>query len=783
MLKQIGKYTISERIGRGTYSRVYRAVDPQGRPVAIKVSTTRTELEHLNEFQKDLVAAASVLHPNLVAVHDLGFEDDFPYLVMELVDGQDLDKLLKSDAAPSLAERIRVMQQIGGALQSAHERGVYHLDLRPSKIMLAEGGTAKLLDLGLGRLSFDPARVTENGYLLGAPFYMSPERLTAIDTANERCDIWSFGVTFHEWISGRHPFYDDDGERMIGNIMDADPAELSDVPAPLQEAILRALEKDPADRYQNFGDLLADLKPLVSDLRREESDALMAEALKQTDSGRWHEARRIARKMRDLDPKQSPSSQLFGFSEQEAEQTRPVAPVVASPVQPFSAAASVSASTATAVETPEPEPPPVERPAPVVAAAAEIFTAEAITATDPAPQSAAPALPLPRPQRPERTPPKIPTIGVRNASPAAAENGSAATARVRPATAAPVSNGVHVAAATAEAASLSGPALVREMEPGLRAEPTRSRPPSNPLAAAAPPAPTIVPVQSTVRILEMEEPRGFPWVKIFSFSVPALLMIGLLLFFLRPASKFLQFSTSSEEAKQISPASRVIKGDRNDSSDNSTPELSSTGQPAVLTTVPVVNGQPGATGAVPSSGDPLDGAAPTAPRTFDPKSLVIAKPPTPNRRRNNGEIVGVAAPSLGGNNAEVPETGPLTAALNVPPPPSPSPAAVSPTPAAATQTSESHTGGGFVQPVLMHTVQPTYPPNALQTKTQGTVRFQATIAKDGSVKNLQLLSGDPLLNLAAKQAVLQWKYQPAMLNGQPIEVTQAIVVKFNLNAQ
>ena len=83
----------------------------------------------------------------------------------------------------------------------------------------------------------------------------------------------------------------------------------------------------------------------------------------------------------------------------------------------------------------------------------------------------------------------------------------------------------------------------------------------------------------------------------------------------------------------------------------------------------------------------------------------------------------------------------------------------------------------------MHTVQPTYPPNALQTKTQGTVRFQATIAKDGSVKNLQLLSGDPLLNLAAKQAVLQWKYQPAMLNGQPIEVTQAIVVKFNLNAQ
>jgi len=81
----------------------------------------------------------------------------------------------------------------------------------------------------------------------------------------------------------------------------------------------------------------------------------------------------------------------------------------------------------------------------------------------------------------------------------------------------------------------------------------------------------------------------------------------------------------------------------------------------------------------------------------------------------------------------------------------------------------------------VHTVQPIYPPAAVQRKAQGTVRFQATIAKDGSVKNVQLLSGDPLLNVAARQAVLQWKYRPAMLNGEPIEVTQAIVVNFNLN--
>ena len=83
----------------------------------------------------------------------------------------------------------------------------------------------------------------------------------------------------------------------------------------------------------------------------------------------------------------------------------------------------------------------------------------------------------------------------------------------------------------------------------------------------------------------------------------------------------------------------------------------------------------------------------------------------------------------------------------------------------------------------MHSIPPIYPPSAVQKKTQGVVRFQATIATDGSVKDLQLLSGDPLLDGAARQAVLQWKYKPALLNGQPVEVTQGIVVKFNLNQQ
>ncbi len=818
MLKQIGKYTISERIGRGTYSRVYRAIDAQGRSVAIKVSTTQTQPGHLDEFQKDLVQAASVLHPNLVAVHDLGFEDEFPYLVMELVEGHDLDKLLKGNAAPSLAERIRVMQQAGSALKAAHERGVFHLDVRPSKIMLADSGEAKLLGLGLGRLSFDPARVTEHGYLVGAPFYMSPERLTAIDTANERCDIWSFGVTSYEWISGHHPFYDDDGDRMIGNIMDAVPADLLQVPAQLNHTILRAIEKDPHDRYHSFAELLADLQPLVSDLKREESDALMAEALKQSDSGRWHEARRIARQMRDLDPKQGPGSQIFGIGEQELEKERTVERVGLAAAQPLAeaiaAAASVAAASA-AASTPEPAPilPPQPLPAPTV-------TQRAQTATPP-PQPFAGNVPAssgqplgqtsgqpPVQQRPERTAPKIPPMGVRNgpAVSSAVENRSPATARALQQSSPAPSNGARAAATVAAASSVSAaaarPAAARGVDTAaktepVRPEPTRTRPPATPRRSTPAPQPAPAP-QQTVRILEMDEPSRFPWARILGFAIPLLLIAGALFFVLSPGGRLTKASSSSEEAKEVTRAGRVIKGD--DSASSSSPSESG---PVTEITPPATTGGtlPVQAGGTPVPPDQANPANPEAPKAFDPKTLAPAKGPVPLRRRGNAPLNGIAPPPLTGNSEGTETAGLPMMAMNTPPPPAPAPVVPpptpAPTPAAATvpakstppavqsveaaRESANHVGGSFQPPVLIHQVSPIYPPAAFQRKATGTVRFQATVAKDGSLKNVQLLSGDPLLNVAARQAVLQWKYRPAMLNGDPIEVTQGIVVNFTLS--
>jgi TonB family protein len=630
--------------------------------------------------------------------------------------------------------------------------------------MIAADGEAKLLDLGLGRLSYDPARVTESGYLVGAPFYMSPERLTAIETANESCDIWSFGVTFYEWICGYHPFYDDDGDRMIGNIIDAVPADLADVPAHLNQTILRALEKDPSQRYRSFGELLADLQPLISDLKREESEALMAEALKQTDSGRRHEARRIARQLRDMDQPQAPVSQIFGISEPEletqrfAERSRPAAMApVTSVAQPLVAAATVgSAALAAAVDTPEPAP---------LADMQDLATAKA-------------------PPRPERTAPKIPTIGTRNGSTTNGENGSA--------------TGMHppMAAAAAVASSLTAagaePAVVHEMDTSPRSDAasTEAIPNdsnhgrTNARRSAAQPA--AAPPQQTVRILEMGEPNGFPWVKLLAFAVPALLMIGALALFLQPTSKLK--SVSSQDAKEISRNGRVIKSDVAKRSDHGMPPSI---DPVTTTPAPATATRADGT---PVGQDPLD---PEAPRIFDPKSLTGVKSPAPPRRREKGPLAGIVTPSLaaaaGSDGTYTPG---LPLAVNAPPPPAAPvvtpPPAVTKTDQPALTPSESRgvesiretanqSGGQFSQAVLMHTVQPVYPPAAVQRKEQGTVRFQATIAKDGSVKNIQLLSGNPLLNVAARRAVSQWRFRPAMLNGKPIEVTQSIVVNFNLS--
>jgi TonB family protein len=487
---------------------------------------------------------------------------------------------------------------------------------------------------------------------------MSPERLTAVETADAQCDIWSFGVTFHEWISGRHPFFHEDGNRMIGNIMDNAPADLAGVTGSLHRLIRQTLEKDPGSRYRNFAELIADLKPIARELQRDESDAMLAEALKQTDSGQWYEARRIAREMRADKPAKPAASQFFGVPQPGAETDQIPEPTGIPVNPPLAAAAAVGASSG---------------PRPIVE-------------TPPAP------VPVP-------------------------------------------------------------PPTLRESKPEFN--------PAKPLFEdGGSQLPVPIP-RPTVRILAAEESSGFPLGKVAAFAVAAMLVAGVLLFLWGPYSGVVGKGELSAEAKAINPPGNVVKANRD-----------------------VADVSPATTALD-------DDSALAQPRPFDPKSLTASKsiPTLPVRLRPNTTAT-LKPPPLS-QSTLIGDLVVWPGAVKAPPPPAPAPAALvvnnppaekpRPQSAEAAQAAAVRVGGSFSQPVLVHSVPPAYPPSALERKAQGVVRFEATITKDGSVANLQVVSGDPLLDVAAKNAVLQWKYQPALLNGEPVEVTQSIVVKFNLS--
>ena len=278
---KLGPYEIQAAIGAGGMGEVYRARDTRlAREVAIKVlpETFARDPERLRRFEHEARLVSTVNHPNIVAVHDVGAQDSFHYLVSELLEGETLRQKM-ANGAMSQRRVTEYATEIARGLAAAHEKGVVHRDLKPDNIFVTKDNRVKILDFGLAKQNVMEAAAsshtatmtgpshTEPGVVMGTAGYMSPEQVRG-EVVDHRSDIFSFGAILYEMISGKRAFKGDTGIETMNAILKEDPPELSEsglnvMPA-LERIVHHCLEKEPGLRFQSARDLCFDLENLSS---------------------------------------------------------------------------------------------------------------------------------------------------------------------------------------------------------------------------------------------------------------------------------------------------------------------------------------------------------------------------------------------------------------------------------------------------------------------------------------------------------------------------------------
>ena len=266
---RIGRYEIMSRIGTGGMGTVYKAQDTQlNRPVAIKfLSPDIADESARRRFQQEAKMASALNHPHILTVHEAGEVDGQQYLVTEFVDGGTLEDWSRAEQR-SRRQIIDLLVGVGDGLAAAHAAGILHRDIKPGNILVATNGYAKLADFGLAKLdehaNSDGARTmtaqTRPGTIVGTLAYMSPEQASG-KLLDARSDIFSFGVVLYELLAQRRPFRGATDLEILQTIIHGIPEPLdAAVPFELRLVAEKALEKDPAERYQTMRDLVVDLK-------------------------------------------------------------------------------------------------------------------------------------------------------------------------------------------------------------------------------------------------------------------------------------------------------------------------------------------------------------------------------------------------------------------------------------------------------------------------------------------------------------------------------------------
>lgn len=262
----LDRYEIVQELGTGSMGIIYRARDKSlDRFVAVKVMRPEFQLDNetLERFRREARACAQLQHPNIVTVYDLAEGDGgVTYIIMELLEGTDLRTAMRKKIPLPVSLKVELMAQICDGLAHAHKHGIVHRDIKPTNLFLHLRNRAKILDFGVARLT--SSNLTRTGKILGTPNYMAPEQITGLK-CDFRSDLFSTAIVAFELVAGSHPFQAPFIPKRIAN---DEPDRLRDVdprlPPQLEQALERALAKDPAERFTTAEEFAAALREVLS---------------------------------------------------------------------------------------------------------------------------------------------------------------------------------------------------------------------------------------------------------------------------------------------------------------------------------------------------------------------------------------------------------------------------------------------------------------------------------------------------------------------------------------
>jgi tetratricopeptide (TPR) repeat protein/predicted Ser/Thr protein kinase len=263
---RFGRYRVDREIGRGSYATVYLAHDPNlNRPVALKIFSgfMDVESESMARFRHEAAMSARLNHPGIAAVYETAVEKGFPYIAMEYVAGKTLTDLFKEWQPGEREKRVRLIRDVARAVQSAHEQGVIHRDLKPGNVIVDDAGRPHVVDFGLAKDAAVFASLTATGATVGTPAYMSPEQARGDAKIDARCDVYALGVLLYESLALRRAFGGETIAAVLHHVLETEPEPLRKIVPGIERDLeiicARAMAKVPSERYPSAADFADDL--------------------------------------------------------------------------------------------------------------------------------------------------------------------------------------------------------------------------------------------------------------------------------------------------------------------------------------------------------------------------------------------------------------------------------------------------------------------------------------------------------------------------------------------